>query len=85
MSSVLSGEQYRDYEDPQHNTHCQRTWVYGGEGALQQADSGLRRTLESLGGSAAPQSIVDHYRLSRNPKARLGDGPTTLPLESSRR
>ena len=81
MSSVLSGEQYRDYEDPQHNTHCQRTWVYGGEGALQQADGGLRRTLEFLGGSAAPQRLVDQYRQSRNPKARLGDGPTTVPLE----
>lgn len=82
MSSILSSEQYRDYEDPQHNTHCQRTWVYGGEQALKHADNGLRKTINQLGGSALPQTIMDHYRMARNPKARIGDGPTTLPLES---
>lgn len=85
MTSVLSGEQYRDYEDPQHNTHCQRTWVYGGDASLARTDKSLRQTLENLGGQATPASIIDNYRQARNPKARLGDGPTTLPLENGER
>lgn len=85
MTSVLTGEQYRDYEDPQHNTHCQKTWIAGGDSALASTDYNLRRTLQSLGGAANPESIVGMYRRSRNPKARVGDGPTTLPLENGER
>lgn len=85
MTSVLTGEQYRDYEDPQHNTHCQRTWVYGGDSSLAGTDKSLRHTLENLGGQAAPESIISNYRQARNPKARVGDGPTTLPLENGER
>ena len=83
MTSVLTGEQYRDFEDPQHNTHCQRTWVYGGDPLVKIADNGLRQTLEAMGGTAAPEAVVGMYRQSRNPKARIGDGPTTIPLEST--
>ena len=82
MSSVLSAEQYRDYDDPQHNTHCQRTWVYGGEKALSYTDNGLRKTLNAMGGTATPEALVGMYRYARNPKAKVGDGATTLPLES---
>lgn len=85
MTSVLTGEQYRDYEDPQHNTHCQRTWVQGGDNTLLVTDANLRKTLQSLGGEATPQSIIGMYRHSRNPKARIGDGPTTIPLENGER
>ena len=83
MTSVLTGEQYRDFEDPQHNTHCQRTWVYGGDPLVGIADKGLRQTLEAMGGTATPEAVVGMYRQSRNPKARIGDGPTTIPLESN--
>lgn len=83
MTSVLTGEQYRDFEDPQHSTHCQRTWVYGGDSTIALSDKGLRRTLDAMGGSAAPEAVIAMYRYSRNPKARIGDGPTTLPLESN--
>lgn len=31
MSSVLAGEQYRDFPDPQFNTGIQRSWIYGNE------------------------------------------------------
>lgn len=82
MTSVLTGEQYRDFEDPQHNSHCQRSWVYGGDPTIGVADKGLSRTLEAMGGSASPEAVIAMYRQSRNPKARIGDGPTSLPLES---
>lgn len=85
MTSVLTGEQYRDYEDPQHNTHCQRSWVCGGDNALSSTDNKLRSTLQSLGGIAHPDTIMERYRQSTNPKARIGDGPTTLPLENGER
>mgnify|MGYP000051713394 CR=1 FL=1 len=85
MISVLTGEQYRDFEDPQHNTHCQRTWVYGGDNTLKVADSSLRNTIQGLGGVATPEDIMKSYRINRNPKARIGDGPTSLPLESTLR
>lgn len=82
MTSVLTGEQYRDYEDPQHNTHCQKTWIQGGDRALKYTDRDLRKTLDILGGESQPETVVSMYRLARNPKARIGDGPTTLPLEN---
>lgn len=85
MSSVLSAEQYRDYEDPQFNTHCQRTWVYGGERSLAHADYGLRKTLNAMGGTTTPEALMGMYQYARNPKARIGDGPTTLPLENGER
>ncbi len=82
MTSVLTGEQYRDFEDPQHNTHCQRTWVYGGDSTVALSDKGLRRTLEAMGGSASPEAVIAMFRQSKNPRSRIGDGPTTLPIES---
>lgn len=83
LTSVLVGEQYRDFEDPQHNTHCQRTWVYGGDSTLTHTDANLRKTLDALGGNATPEEILAVYRLAKNPKARIGDAATSLPLESN--
>lgn len=82
MTSVLTGEQYRDFEDPQQNTHIQRSWVYGGERTLDVADDNLRRTLDQMGGSGTTDMIMSQYKRSGLPQFRIGDGTTSVPLES---
>jgi len=47
-SSILTAEQYRDYQDPQFNTHVQRSWVYGKENSLGIADGKLEKTVEEM-------------------------------------
>ena len=48
MTSCLTGEQYRDFPDPQFNTHVQRSWVPGRENSLTAADRKLENTVSSM-------------------------------------
>ena len=82
MTSVLTGEQYRDFEDPQQNTHIQKTWVYGGDRTMNYADENLQKTLDDMGGQGTTQMIMNHYRKSRLPENKIGDGQTSIPVES---
>lgn len=82
MSTLLIAENYRDYEDPQKNTHIQRSWVHGKDRTLNVAEKSLRRTASCLGGSATRDHIMSSYRKSIYPKFKIGDGLNSLPVES---
>lgn len=82
LSTLLTAENYRDYEDPQKNTHIQRSWVHGKDRTLDVAEKRLRRTTSTLGGSATKPLIMSNYRKSIYPKFKIGDGLNSVPLES---
>lgn len=81
---MLIGENYRDYEDPQQNTHIQRSWVHGKERSLNVAENSLRRTMSTLGGSAPKDEIMSVYRKGIYPQFKIGDKLNSLPLESKK-
>lgn len=83
MNSYLVGEPYRDYPDPQFNTHVQRTWVYGKEKSLKVAEDKITDTALKLGNRARPQTVAAGMRKRTLPTFKIGDGPNTLPLEST--
>lgn len=82
ISSLLVGETYRDYEDPQQNTHIQRAWVHGKDRTLDVAEKNLRRTTSCLGGMATREEIMSTHAKSIYPQFKIGDGINSLPLES---
>ena len=82
ISSLLVAEIYRDYEDPQQNTHIQRAWVHGKDRTLDVAEKNLRRTASCLGGMATKDEIVSTFKKSIYPQFKIGDGINSLPLES---
>lgn len=85
-TSVLTGEQYRDFEDPQQNTHCQRTWVYGGDNTLAYVDGKLRTALIQNGGEATPELVMaTHFKNVEKQNTTKADGLTSLPLEGGDR
>jgi len=81
-TTFLVGESYRDYEDPQQNTHCQRTWVYGKESSMKVAEDNLENTLTRLDGKGTNDQVMSSFRKTAFPKFRTGDGPNSLPMES---
>jgi len=82
MSTFLVGEPYRDFADPQYNSHVQRTWVYGKEKSLEVAENNLNNTISKMGGRGTQNAIMSNLRKSTLPRFRVGDGPNTLPIES---
>lgn len=82
MNTMLIGEKYRDYEDPQLNTHSQRTWVYGKDKGMDYVEKNLNSTLSKLGGNATRTAIVGSMRKGALPRFKKGDGINSLPLES---
>jgi len=83
MSTFLVGEPYRDFDDPQFNSHIQRTWVYGKEKSLKVAENNLNKTLSQFGGKAPQSKIMEAYRKTAFPRFKIGDAANTLPLESN--
>jgi hypothetical protein len=67
ISSLLVGESYRDYEDPQQNSHVQRAWVHGKDRTLDVAEKNLRRTTSTLGGAASRDLIMSTHAKSIYP------------------
>jgi len=66
ISSILTGEQFRDYECPQFNTHVQRSWVYGKEGSLERCDKKLEQTAKMLRASdinAKSSAVLTRYQI----------------------
>lgn len=81
MTTFLVGESYRDFEDPQQNIHCQRSWVYGGDKTLDVVEDNLNQTLKGLGGKAKKRTAMNVLLRTMFRKGRKGDNPTSLPLE----
>jgi hypothetical protein len=86
MNSCLTGEQYRDFPDPQFNTHVQRSWVYGGENSLNAADRKLEQTVASMDFKQRKDSglVTEKYHRDHN-KTYGADRETTLPMEDGER
>lgn len=82
ITTPLVAESYRDYEDPQQNTHVQRAWVHGKDRTLDVAEKTLRRTASCLGGSATRDHMMSSYRKGIYPQFKIGDGLNSLPIES---
>lgn len=84
ISSILTGEQYRDYQCPQYNSHVQRSWVYGKEHSMQKADQKLENTIAGMRNSENgnnAQAVLAKYQ--RNHCDFNGiDKATSLPLEN---
>jgi hypothetical protein len=83
-TTFLVGESYRDFEDPKQNTHCQRSWVYGKDSTLQKVEDKINKTLNSLGGSAAPQLLMSSVAKSKALGNKVGDYPNSLPIEGKK-
>merc|ERR1711976_435755 len=84
ISSILTGEQYRDYECPQFNTHVQRSWVYGKESSLERCDKKLEDTAKKLRNSdmqTTAQNVLARYQVNHKEFNGI-DKPTSLPLEN---
>jgi hypothetical protein len=81
MTSLLTGEQYRDFPDPQHNTSIQRAWVYGGENCLNAANEKLSKTLSDMKGHKTTDSIIARYQRDYS-GLKGADITTSLPLEN---
>lgn len=79
-TTFMIGESYRDYQDPQQNIHCQRSWIYGKEKALDVVESKLNRTLASIGGKGKRKTAMNTL-LSNMFKRNVGDLPNSLPIE----
>ena len=86
MTSVLTAEQYRDFPDPQYNTHVQRSWVYGKENAIDVADKKLEHSAKGMcqanGGNS--EGVLAKYK--RDYMGVIGaDKLTSLPIEDGER
>jgi hypothetical protein len=86
MNSCLTGEQYRDFPDPQFNTHVQRSWVYGRENSLNTADRKLEQTVGSMDIKHSKDSGLVMGKYQRDHvKTHGADRETTLPMEDGER
>lgn len=86
MTSCLTGEQYRDFPDPQFNTHVQRSWIYGREGSLKAADRKLENTIASMDFKQGKDSDLVMGKYQRDHTKFFGaDKETSLPLEDGER
>ena len=83
LNTFIVGEKYRDYEDPKLNTHCQRSWVYGKEKAMDTAERNLESSLAKVGGNARADQIMANFRKTAFPRFKRGDNINSLPLESN--
>jgi len=82
ITSILTSEQYRDYPDPQHATHAQRTWVYGHENSLKVADDKLAKTFTNFDqkDKTAESTLAKYQRDYQGMKG--ADNEASLPLEN---
>lgn len=84
LGTFLIGENYRDYEDPQNSTHCQRSWVYGKETSLSKVEQKLNRTLADHGGKMKRRTAMNSLLRSMYGKGKQGDMPNSLPIEGKK-
>jgi hypothetical protein len=80
MTSTLTGETFRTQLDPQNNTRVQRSWLPYVEGAIQAAESNLRKN-EDINASTGFRNTdkMSNYR-ANNSQALPYDIATSLPL-----
>lgn len=83
-SSILIGEQYRDFPDPQYNTQCQRAWVYGLENSMVVADKQASETYNRMRKPTTADALMARYK--REHRGLKGaDTHMSLPLENGQR
>ena len=83
-SSILIGEQYRDFPDPQFNTQAQRAWVYGLENSMVVADKQANEILKKMPKPTTADALMARYK--RQYRGLKGaDTHMSLPLENGQR
>ena len=83
-SSILIGEQYRDFPDPQYNTQVQRSWVYGVENSMVIADKRANAVLDKMKKPCTADALMARYK--REYRGLKGaDTHMSLPLENGER
>ncbi len=81
MTTLLIGEQYMDFEDPQKNSYVQRSWIYGCDPTIKRVEEKLNNTLRQLGGKASRATIMNTMARERVNGNRIIDMNNSLPLE----
>ncbi|CAD8142045.1 unnamed protein product [Paramecium octaurelia] len=74
MTSVITGEKYRDSVDPKENTEVQRQWVHCGDSGLKTAQNNLRSS--SIQNYKKTAYQVHPYDIATS--LPMGDGVYTL-------
>ena len=84
-STMLIGEDFRDFEDPKQSVHVQRTWVYGRDKGLEYVEDEIEKALKTMDGKGTKDEIIASINRSRLPEPgdvkEGGDGPGTIPVE----
>ena len=81
ISTLLMGEQYMDFKDPQKNSFVQRAWVYGQDSTLGRVEQKLNQTLKNLGGAGSRHLVMSNIANERSINHVKGDLHNSLPFE----
>jgi len=79
MTSPLTGEVFKQEQDPQQNTRIQRAWLPYVEGAIKAAEEGLQKTQTLNQSSGVKTEKLSNYRAA-NTQVLNHDIATSLPM-----